>query len=118
MPKASKLVFSLAAGVIAVSTLFGCSAVQQPDIRVENVQSTVGVNFSLGYYATVSYTLHNYGDVAGQAKITYSGTASGFISSETVIVPAQQTIVKNQRVDISSQDFDVFVNITEQTKLD
>ncbi len=93
--------------------------IKEPDIRVESFRSDRKLNLSLGWYANVSYALHNYGEAAGQVTVNIYGTNSGRVfKTDIVAVPAKQTVVREvTKVDISSNDQNVGVEIVSQKKI-
>ena len=94
MPTATKVLLGIVIVVLAYAGISNLtnSMGGQPDIRVENVRTSIHLNISVGYYADVSYTLHNYGTVDGRVTTSISGSSSGSIVQETFVVPAQQAI--------------------------
>ncbi len=128
----SKVFILVIIATLLLSAVIGCSdgssdggfgfqnpiVVMQPDIRVEDARAESGWNLSLGWYADVTYTLHNYGEANGQATIEIYGNSSGVLLTQVVVVSAQQTIVRTAgHVNRSSSDDEIGVRMVGQIKL-
>lgn len=70
------------------------------------------LSLSLGIYHDVTYTLYNSGDAEGTVRVEISGDYSGHLLTQTVRVPAKQSVTKSGvRVDSQERDNDVYVRI-------
>jgi cell division protein FtsL len=121
---AKRTITFLALSLVLVTTACSSLQIQNPivakeaDIRVDDSRWEKKWNISLGWYANVTYTLHNYGQANGQATIEIRGDYSGVLRTEVVVVPAQQTVVRTaQKLDMASNDGNVYALVAGQIKL-
>ncbi len=112
--------------IVLLSACMACSSnsanfqydegVPQPDIRIDNLTYGASLDIDQGWYANVTYTLHNYGDASGRVTVEISADHSGALKTEDLFVSAFQTLVKeDDKINIKATDNTIYVRILVNT---
>ena len=87
---------------------------KQSDIRIVSTNINSDWGFNKGFTAIVTLTLANYGEADGTVVVEYTGDSSGYLGQKNLIVPAKNSIIDTEELDVKVTDNTIRTRLLNQ----